>query len=119
MLPQAEAKMRVCVLKVSQKSNWTWQDWTRWRLIWYFFPWYARNLRYRGFFCIGNDCMHWHWENDTKARGFCSHADSRTGHAIWRDETSGPSVMTGPGRRGLRDDSTQPRNRNGMEPRLH
>jgi hypothetical protein len=94
MLPKSEARMRACVLKVHEKTNWTWRDLIRWRLLWRFFPWYARNLKYRGFFCIADDCMHWHWENDaTKARGFCSHADSRTASAIWRAEKSEPPVM--------------------------
>jgi len=97
MLPKSEALMRLCVMKVSQKGNWTWGDWTRWKLLWRFFPWYARNLRYRGFFCIANDCMYWQWENAAKLRGFCSHADSRTTAAIWsRERDQGPPPMTGP-----------------------
>jgi len=96
MLPRSEALMRVCVLKVGQKGNWTWKDWTTWKLLWRFFPWYARNLRYRGFFCIANDCMYWQWENSVKERGFCSHADSRTTAAIWKQERDqGPPSMTG------------------------
>jgi len=100
MLPKAEAKMRMCVLKVSQKPNWTFRDWMKWRFLWRFFPWYARNLRYRGFFCIADDCMHWHWENNTKVRGFCSHADSRITAALWREGKSEPPPMTGPERSG-------------------
>jgi len=97
MLPKSEAMMRACVLKVAEKTNWTWADWTKWKLLWRFFPWYARNLRYRGFFCITDSCMYWQWENGRKERGFCSHADSRTAHAIWREE-QGPPPMTGPPR---------------------
>jgi hypothetical protein len=99
MLPKSEAMMRMCVLKVGQKGDWSWRDWTRWKLLWRFFPWYARNMRYRGFFCVADDCMHWHWENDaTKCRGFCSHADSRITAALWRPEKSEPPAMTGQGR---------------------
>jgi hypothetical protein len=98
MLPKAEARLRMCVLKVSEKANWTWRDWARWRFLWRFFPWYARNLRYRGSHCVADGCMHWHWENDaTKHRGFCSVADSRTASAIWLDQRELP-VMTGPDR---------------------
>lgn len=101
MVPKAEALMRMCVLKVGQKQNWTWSDWTTWKLLWRFFPWYSRNMRYRGFFCVADDCMHWHWENGQKVRGFCSHADSRTSHVIWQTEqashqTAEPPPMTGP-----------------------
>jgi len=103
MLPKDKALTRMCVLKVSQKPNWTWKDWLRWKLLWTFFPWYSRQMRYRGFFCIADDCMHWHWgekkpTNSKPSRlGFCSHADSRTAYALWRQEQGGdPPPMTGP-----------------------
>jgi len=37
MLSKGEAKMRMCVLKVSQKPNWTFRDWMKWRFLWRFF----------------------------------------------------------------------------------
>jgi hypothetical protein len=86
MLPKREALMRMCVLKVREKSNWTWRDWSRSRFLWRFFPWYARNLRYRAFYCVADGCMHWQWENAGKARGFCALADSRTAHALWSEQ---------------------------------
>jgi len=87
MLPANEARMRMCVMQVGKRGRWTYRDWTKWRLLWKFFPWYARELRYRGDFCIGSSCMHWFWEDsDKKERGYCSAAVSRTQHMMWQTE---------------------------------
>jgi hypothetical protein len=87
MLPHSEARMRMCVMKVGQRGRWTYQDWARWRFLWKFFPWYAREMRYRGDFCLGQGCMHWFWEDaDKKERGYCSAAVSRTQHMMWAAE---------------------------------
>jgi hypothetical protein len=53
-------------MKVGQRGRWTYRDWIRWRFLWKFFPWYAREMRYRGDFCIGQGCMHWRWEDAEK-----------------------------------------------------
>ena len=50
MLPHSEARMRMCVMQVGKRGRWTYRDWARWRFLWKFFPWYARELRYRGRF---------------------------------------------------------------------
>lgn len=87
MLPHSEARMRMCIMKVGERGRWTYRDWTRWRFLWKWFPWYAREMRYRGDFCLGQGCMHWFWENaDTKERGYCSAAVSRTQHMMWQSE---------------------------------
>jgi hypothetical protein len=87
MLPHSEARMRMCIMKMGQRGRWTYRDWTRWRFLWKYFPWYAREMRYRGDFCVGQGCMHWFWEDpDTKERGYCSAAVSRTQHMIWAKE---------------------------------
>ena len=87
MLPHSDARMRMCVMKVGQRGRWTYRDWARWRFLWKFFPWYAREMRYRGDFCIGQGCMHWFWEDpETKERGYCSAAVSRTQHMMWAAE---------------------------------
>ena len=87
MLPNSEARMRMCIMKVSQRGRWTYKDWTRWNFLWKYFPWYAREMRYRGDFCVGQGCMHWFWENpETKERGYCSAAVSRTQHMMWQKE---------------------------------
>ena len=70
-----------------RQQRWTYRDWIRWRFLWKFFPWYARELRYRGDFCIGQGCMHWFWEDaEKKERGYCSVAVSRTQNMIWARE---------------------------------
>jgi hypothetical protein len=90
MLPHSEARMRMCVMKVGQRGRWTYRDWARWRFLWKFFPWYAREMRYRGDFCIGQSCMHWFWEDpEKKERGYCSAAVSRTQHMMWAAEWEG------------------------------
>jgi hypothetical protein len=87
MLPHSEARMRMCVMKVGQRGRWTYRDWVRWRFLWKFFPWYAREMRYRGDFCLGQGCMHWFWEDaEKKERGYCSAAVSRTQHMMWAKE---------------------------------
>ena len=87
MLPPGEARMRMCVMQVGKRGRWTYRDWTRWRFLWRFFPWYARELRYRGDFCIGASCMHWFWEDaEKKERGYCAAAVSRTQHMMWQTE---------------------------------
>jgi len=87
MLPQSEARMRMCIMRVAHRGRWTYRDWTRWRFLWKYFPWYAREMRYRGDFCIGSGCMHWFWEDsDKKERGYCSAAVSRTQHMMWQRE---------------------------------
>jgi hypothetical protein len=87
MLPHSEARMRMCIMKVGQRGRWTYRDWARWRFLWKYFPWYAREMRYRGDFCLGQGCMHWFWENpDKKERGYCSAAVSRTQHMMWAAE---------------------------------
>jgi hypothetical protein len=87
MLPHSEARMRMCIMKMGQRGRWTYRDWTRWRLLWRYFPWYAREMRYRGDFCVGHGCMHWFWENpETKERGYCSAAVSRTQHMMWAQD---------------------------------
>jgi hypothetical protein len=87
MLPHSEARMRMCVMQVGKRGRWTYRDWIRWRFLWKFFPWYAREMRYRGDFCIGQGCMHWFWENpDKKELGYCSVAVSRTQNMMWAKE---------------------------------
>ena len=87
MLPPNEARMRMCVMQVGKRGRWTYRDLVRWNFLWKFFPWYARNLRYRGDFCIGSSCMHWFWEDaEKKERGYCSVAVSRTQHSMWMKE---------------------------------
>ena len=87
MLSPSEARMRVCVMRVSDRGRWTYRDWIRSRFLWKFFPWYARELRYRGNFCIGASCMHWFWEDpEKKERGYCSAAVSRTQNMMWAKE---------------------------------
>jgi hypothetical protein len=87
MLPPSEARMRMCVMKVGERGRWTYRDWIKWHFLWKFFPWYARELHYRGSFCIGGSCMHWFWENaDKKERGYCSVAVSRTQNMMWASE---------------------------------
>src|SRR5713101_50507 len=87
MLPPSEARMRMGVRQVGKRGRWTYRDWIRWRFLWKFFPWYARELRYRGDFCIGASCMHWFWEDpDKKERGYCSAAVSRTQNMMWAKE---------------------------------
>ena len=87
MLPNSEARMRMCIMKMGQRGRWTYRDWARWRFLWKYFPWYAREMRYRGDFCVGQGCMHWFWEDsDKKERGYCSAAVSRTQHMLWAKE---------------------------------
>src|SRR5215475_6539385 len=87
MLPHNEARMRMCIMKMGQRGRWTYRDWARWRFLWKFFPWYAREMRYRGDFCIGASCMHWFWEDpDKKERGYCAAAVSRVQHMMWSRE---------------------------------
>ena len=87
MLPPSEARMRMCVMQVGKRGRWTYRDWVRWRFLWKFFPWYAREMRYRGDFCIGASCMHWFWEDpDKKERGYCAAAVSRVQHMMWSRE---------------------------------
>ncbi len=87
MLPPNEARMRMCVMKVGERGRWTYRDWIKWHVLWKFFPWYAREMHYRGFFCIGPSCMHWFWEDaDKRERGYCSVAVSRTQHMMWAKE---------------------------------
>jgi hypothetical protein len=87
MLPPNEARMRMCVMQVGKRGRWTYRDWSRWRFLWRFFPWYARELRYRGDFCLAAGCMHWFWEDpEKKERGYCSAAVSRTQHMMWERE---------------------------------
>jgi hypothetical protein len=77
----------MCVMQVGKRGRWTYRDWIRWRFLWKFFPWYAREMRYRGDFCIGQGCMHWFWEDpEKKERGYCSVAVSRTQNMIWARE---------------------------------
>jgi hypothetical protein len=98
MLPPSEARMRMCVMQVGKRGRWTYRDWMRWRLLWKFFPWYAREMRYRGDFCIGPACMHWFWEDaEKKERGYCSAAVSRTQHMMWQDEWQGQLDPRAPG----------------------
>jgi hypothetical protein len=62
-------------MKVGQRGRWTYRDWLRWHFLWKYFPWYAREMRYRGDFCLGDGCMHWFWEDsEKKERGYCSAA---------------------------------------------
>jgi hypothetical protein len=87
MLPPSEARMRTCVMRVGDRGRWTIRDWLRYRFLWKFFPWYARELRYRGSFCIGASCMYWFWEDaDKKERGYCSAAVSRIQSLMWAKE---------------------------------
>jgi hypothetical protein len=87
MLPPAEARMRMCVMKVHDRGRWKYKDWVKWHFLWKFFPWYAREMHYRGSFCIGPGCMHWFWEDaDKKERGYCSAAVSRTQSMMWDRE---------------------------------
>jgi hypothetical protein len=75
MLPPSEARMRMCVLQVGKRGRWKYRDLVRWRFLWRFFPWYARELRYRGDFCMGPACMYWRWEGpEKKERGYCLEA---------------------------------------------
>jgi hypothetical protein len=97
MLPPSEARMRMCVMQVGKRGRWTYRDWARWRFLWKFFPWYAREMRYRGDFCIAATCMHWFWEDaDKKKRGYCSAAISRTQHMMWQDEWEGQGDRQAP-----------------------
>jgi hypothetical protein len=74
-------------MKMGQRGRWSYRDWARWRFLWKYFPWYAREMRYRGDFCVGQGCMHWFWEDpETKERGYCSAAVSRTQHMMWATE---------------------------------
>jgi hypothetical protein len=74
-------------MQVGKRGRWTYRDWIRWRFLWKFFPWYARELRYRGDFCIGQGCMHWFWEDPEKKKlGYCSVAVSRTQNMMWARE---------------------------------
>ena len=74
-------------MRVGDRGRWTFRDWIRYQFLWKFFPWYARELRYRGSFCIGASCMYWFWENpDKKERGYCSAAVSRTQQMMWARE---------------------------------
>jgi hypothetical protein len=74
-------------MKVGERGRWTYRDWIKWHFLWKFFPWYAREMHYRGSFCIGPSCMHWFWENaEKKQRGYCSAAVSRTQHMMWINE---------------------------------
>ena len=83
----------MCVMQVSKRGRWTYRDWARWRFLWKFFPWYARELRYRGDFCIGQGCMHWFWEDsDKKERGYCLVAVSRTQSMMWAKELEEPGI---------------------------
>jgi hypothetical protein len=87
MLPPKEARMRMCVMKVGERGRWTYKDWARWNFLWKWFPWYAREMYYRGSFCIGPSCMHWFWEDaDKKERGYCSAAVSRAQSMMWQRE---------------------------------
>jgi hypothetical protein len=75
----------------------------RWRFLWKFFPWYARETRYRGDFCLGQGCMHWFWEDpEKKERGYCSAAVSRTQHMMWQAEWDGHDDKQAPGTPSLR-----------------
>ena len=90
MLTHGEAWLRMCVMRVGSRGRWTYRDWSRWRFLWRFLPWYAREMRYRGDFCIGQGCMHWFWEDpEKKERGYCSAAVSRTQHMMWATEWEG------------------------------
>jgi hypothetical protein len=87
MLPPSEARMRMCVMQVGKRGRWTYRDWVRWNFLWKWFPWYAREMRYRGDFCIGPSCMHWFWEDARKReRGYCAAAVSRTQQMMWERE---------------------------------
>jgi len=87
MLPPSEARMRTCVMRIGDRRSWTYRDWIRSRFLWKFFPWYARELRYRGSFCIGASCMYWFWEDsEKKERGYCAAAVSRLQHTMWTKE---------------------------------
>ena len=87
MLPPSEARMRACVMRIGDRGRWTIRDWVRSRFLWKFFPWYAREMRYRGNFCIGASCMYWFWEDpDKKERGYCAAAVSRTQSMMWANE---------------------------------
>ena len=80
----------MCIMKVGERGRWRYKDWARWRFLWKYFPWYAREMRYRGDFCLGQSCMHWFWEDaDKKERGYCSAAVSRTQHMMWQAEWEG------------------------------
>ena len=100
-------------MQVGKRGRWTYRDWIRWHFLWKFFPWYAREMRYRGDFCLGQGCMHWFWEDpDKKERGYCSVAISRTQNMMWAREleerepplpqraTRGPPCASCPGQRG-------------------
>jgi hypothetical protein len=87
MLPPSEARMRTCVMRIHDRGRWTYRDWLRSRFLWKFFPWYAREMRYRGNFCVGAGCMYWFWEDpDKKERGYCAAAVSRTLNMMWAME---------------------------------
>ena len=103
MLPHSEARMRMCVMKVGERGRWTYRDWLRWHFLWKFFPWYAREMHYRGHFCLGQGCMHWFWEDpEKKERGYCSAAVSRTQHMMWQAEWDGHDDKQAPGTPSLR-----------------
>jgi hypothetical protein len=76
MQPPSEARMRMCVMKVGERERrGTFRGLVRWQFLWKYFPWYARELRYPGDFCIGPSCMYWFWEDaKKKERGYCSEA---------------------------------------------
>jgi hypothetical protein len=98
MLTHNEAWMRMCIMKVGQRGRWTYRDWARWRFLWKYFPWYAREMRYRGDFCLGKGCMHWFWADaDKKELGYCSAAVSRTQHMMWETEWDGHDHKQAPG----------------------
>ena len=87
MMPPSEARMKTCVMRVHDRGRWTYRDWIRARILWKFFPWYARELRYRGSFCVGAGCMYWFWgDPDKKDVGYCSAAVSRTLATMWAKE---------------------------------
>jgi hypothetical protein len=103
MMPPSEARMKTCVMRVHDRGRWTYRDWIRARFLWKFFPWYAREMRYRGDFCLGQGCMHWFWEDpDKKVRGYCSAAVSRTQHMMWQAEWEGQDDQQAPGTRSVR-----------------
>jgi hypothetical protein len=74
-------------MKVADRGRWTYKDWLKWQFLWKWFPWYAREMHYRGSFCIASSCMHWFWEDpDKKERGYCSAAVSRAQSMMWDRE---------------------------------
>src|SRR5262245_59663917 len=87
MLPESEARLGMCVMQVGKRGRWTYRDCARWRFLWKSFPWYARELRYRGDFCIGGGCMQRSWEDaERTGRGYCSAAVSGTQRVMWQSE---------------------------------